>query len=117
MNINLLLPWPPSVNRLWRMGKGNWYSTAEAKNYKETVYYLIFSSRCGKFDDTARLMLEVYLYPPSKRSFDIDNSCKVIFDSLQNAKVFHNDSQIDKLWVERKEIFKDGKAEVRISTI
>ena len=117
MEVKLSLPFPPSINRLWRIGKGNWYCTSEYTQFKDYVCMLTRIHKTPKFDDSARLSVEVYLHPPNKRSLDVDNFCKAVFDSLQDSGVIPNDSQVDELWVERKEIVKNGRCEVVIRTI
>lgn len=48
------------------------------------------------------LRLEVIFSPPDKRRRDADNICKCLLDSLQNAEVFEDDSQIVDLRVIKK---------------
>lgn len=115
--ISYELPWPPSVNALWRMGRGKWYMTKEAKNYKDAVYYIVTLLKAPNFDSKQRLSLTILAYPPDKRKRDIDNLVKIVGDSLQAAKVFEDDSQIDRLLVERKEVRKEGRIEVLLEVI
>lgn len=61
-----------------------------------------------------RLMVSVILYPPDKRRRDIDNPIKILLDSLQRACVFEDDSQIDRLLVERGAQVKGGSCKVII---
>jgi len=117
MQVEFVLPWPPSVNRLWRMGKGNWYSTKVALDFKEHVHYLVFKARQPRFDPAARLRLDIYAYPPDRRARDIDNLSKVVQDALQDARVFANDAQIDQLWIERMEIVRGGELRVRLQSL
>lgn len=118
MKVELTLPWPPSVNTIWGVGKrGNWYAKKVLTDYKEIVYYLVFKSKTPKFTKEQRLRLDVFAYPPDRRSHDLDNLLKAVGDSLQAAKVFPNDNQIDQLWIERKEIKRNGEVRVIITTI
>ena len=48
---------------------------------------------------------------------DIDNRAKPLLDALQHAKVFIDDSQVDRLILERKEIIPGGMCEVFIQEI
>jgi len=57
----------------------------------------------------------MYMYPPTKRPFDIDNYVKAQWDALQAAGVIKNDNQIDKLYIERKAVEKGGRVLVEIT--
>lgn len=101
MEFKIILPMPPSLNSVYRIGKGNWYTSAETKKYSETVRLLVFKSGQPRFSEDDRLRVDVYLYFADKRKHDIDNPLKKLLDSLEDAKVFPNDSQIDQLYIER----------------
>lgn len=96
------------------MGRGNFYTTAECKNYSEHVRLLVFKSGQPRFGETDRLSAEIILRPQDKRPFDLDNRLKRIFDSLEDAKVFPNDNQIDQLYIERGSIKKPAEVLVVI---
>ena len=57
---------------------------------------------------TARLEMQVTLYPKDRRKQDIDNRIKALWDALADAGVFDNDEQIDVLMVQRGAIKKGG---------
>jgi len=65
----------------------------------------------------AGLSVEVYLHFRDKRKRDVDNVCKPLLDALQHAGAFKDDSQVDKLYLERREIIPGGKCEVVITEI
>lgn len=117
--ISLTLPWPPSVNRLWRMGKGNWYSTSLYKNYQKIVYYSVNLSKRIKFDDKAILSVTLYAYPPDKRKRDLDGLLKAVLDSLQHSGLFKDDSMVKRLFLEMRtaDPEKKGKLLLTIETI
>lgn len=95
------LPWPPSVNHYWRRQGNRYFISQKGKEYKETVYYLCEKFR-NHFNKEQKLSLFVDAFPPDNRHRDIDNILKVLLDSLQFAKVYPNDYQIDFLQVKRK---------------
>ena len=64
---------------------------------------------------TGRLDVHIAVYPPDKRKRDLDNLPKSILDSLQHAGIYEDDSQIDKLTVERMAIRKGGEVVVTIT--
>lgn len=63
---------------------------------------------------SGRLAVDLELCPPTRRSFDIDNLTKGVFDGLTAAGVWLDDSQVDRLTVVRGERIKGGLAKVRI---
>ena len=108
----LILPWPPSVNAIWSTtGKGNWYSTKVARDFKELVKYVVYTARSPKFGKNL-LMVELLAYPPDGRRRDLDNLAKVSFDALEDAGVFDNDCQIKRIYMEMKEKDPEGKGKV-----
>jgi crossover junction endodeoxyribonuclease RusA len=86
----LSLPFPPSVNRLWRVGKGKrvykdpsytrWISQCEAE---------IFSLRLTPILGSYRLQIDATR--PDKRKRDIDNIIKAVSDVLQHTGIIEND--------------------------
>jgi crossover junction endodeoxyribonuclease RusA len=66
---------------------------------------------------SARLEMQVTLYPKDRRKQDIDNRIKALWDALASAGVFDNDEQIDVLMIQRGEIRKDGGCLVMIEEL
>jgi Holliday junction resolvase RusA-like endonuclease len=64
---------------------------------------------------TGRLKVDIQLHFPTRRLCDIDNRPKAILDALEQAGVFENDSQVDVLTVERREVRKGGVCLVMIT--
>jgi crossover junction endodeoxyribonuclease RusA len=121
--IELILPYPPSVNHYKNIGRlkttktGKMYQ--ERINSPETMYYYVtvmnICRRQGvKSFDSAILDVTLHLFMPDNRKRDIDNPCKVLLDSLVKAQVILDDSQIHKLTIERKSNFERGKVHVFI---
>ena len=113
--IKLKLPYPPSVNHYWGQVGSRKFLGKRGKEFREAVFLCSLNARKGVLN--ARLQVKVYLYPPDKRKRDIDNVLKSLLDALEHAHVYENDSQIDKLCIERREVIKDGYCEVEISEI
>lgn len=113
-NVVINLPYPPSVNTYWRAnGKRRFISKAGMVFLTEVI------KRC-KLEKvpnfgSSKLEVEITVYPRSKRKFDLDNCLKGILDALQKARVYDDDSQIDKLYVARGEQIKDGGCKVTIT--
>lgn len=99
--VELILPWPPSVNRYWRRRGSQYFISKEGQDFRKKVIFL-----CHKlpklYDKTDRLFISIEAFPPDKRRRDLDNILKSLLDSLQHAEIYHDDNQIDKLYIERK---------------
>lgn len=123
------LPWPPSVNHYKKVGRlvktksGKLYqqrtNTDETKKFYFDVYIITKKSmpiEWAKFaiNGTISFEVRVYLYPPNSARYDLDNRLKVLFDSLTRAHVIADDSQITRLYVEKRNIIEHGKVVVQI---
>ena len=87
----------------------------EGKDYKNFVGLYAKANKivktCGK------VAVSIEIYPPDKRKRDIDNVLKVLNDSLVEANVIEDDSNIDVLHIERKAVIKDGKILLTITPL
>ena len=114
--MKLIIPYPPSVNRYWRTHNGRMLISREGRQYRQDVQATLCYSPREPFID--RLDVEIEIHPPDHRRRDIDNVLKAILDSLQHAGVYEDDSQIDKLTVERMSVSAPaGHVVVRITPI
>ena len=111
----LTLPYPPSVNHLWRhvviRGAVRTLLSAEGRKYRVAAREGITGEPL-----TGRLAVRVIVYPPDRRRRDLDNVCKACLDALSPEKgkvrgfpgVWLDDSQIDILHVERGPVHREG---------
>lgn len=112
----LTLPYPPSVNTYWRAnGKRRFISKAGVE-FKTSVQEYVISNSIPKLGD-ARLRMDIVIRPRSRRIFDIDNLLKAILDSLMNAGVYDDDSQVDDLHITRGDPCPNGACIVVIEEI
>jgi crossover junction endodeoxyribonuclease RusA len=114
--IELTLPLPNSANTHWRHARGIIYLSKQGREYRAAVFKAVNDAKLA-LKLKGRLSVELYIYPRDKRKTDIDNRIKAANDALQHAQVFEDDSQIDRLYVERREIVKGGKCIVIIREI
>ena len=107
------LPWPVSINRYLRRAGVRMHTTNEAKAYRRDVGWLCKGAhRFGQ----ARMEVGVQAFPPDNRRRDLDNIFKVCLDALMHAGLFDDDSQIDRLHIERGPVRKnDGAVLVTLS--
>ena len=96
----LTLPWPPSANTYWRRNGSRYFISPKGQDYRQ---YVLIDAIHGRnyFDKDSRIKLIIEAYPPDKRKRDLDNLFKSLLDSLQFARVFPDDNQIDILYIQR----------------
>ena len=134
-DINLKLPYPPSVNHYWahkavRSRKTRrWtvikYLSTNAKAFRKDVQDAVYEQLGIPPKLKGRLAIIVHQhYGPrdlenshSAVAQDIDNCLKSLFDALEMASVYVNDSQIDELLVVKKRRAAIGRVELCIKTI
>jgi crossover junction endodeoxyribonuclease RusA len=128
--IELILPYPPTVNHYKKVG-----ATIKTKNGKDfqlrvtcpktrVFYYEVWVKirslkATGRIVEpiVTRLCLTLLLYPPDKRKRDIDNVLKPTVDSLVKGGLIADDVQIDRLVIERCGIISQGQVIVRIEEL
>ena len=112
--VGFWLPWPPSVNRYWRHGRGRTYIAKPGAQYRQEVHRLttgiLYEPLAG------RLCVRLTAFPPDNRLRDIDNIAKALLDALE-GRVFVNDSQIDHLIIRRGAKRVGGQVWVDIDTV
>lgn len=114
------LPWPPTVNHYWRSvtigGQRRTLLSKEGRLYKRSVAATITAQRRAPSAPLAgHMAVAITLFPPDRRRYDLDNRLKAILDSLTDAGVWCDDSQVKLLHVEEGERVKGGACVVRIS--
>lgn len=98
--MNLIIPFPPSVNRIWRQWKGRTLLSREGRAYRDEVARAWLMERVQGFGRSP-LAVDVWAYMPDARRRDLDNLNKAALDALQRAGVFADDSQIVDLRIRR----------------
>lgn len=117
--ITIELPYPPSVNRAWRMVRvrrsARMMLSREGRAYRMEACARLAALRTPRLN--GRLRVVVTLHPPDRRKRDVDNAMKALLDALQHAGVYRDDAQIDRLEVERGEVRDGGRAVVEIEEL
>ena len=96
----LYLPYPPSVNNYWITSGNRKFLSKRGREFKEQVAAYVIEKNVPKLGEMA-VQIDIILRPRNKRLMDIDNSCKAILDSIQDAGIIDDDSQVWKLTIER----------------
>lgn len=98
IDLEIHLPYPPSVNRYWRTFRGRMILSAEGRIYRQRVEAIVR----GQVEPMrGRLSVHVKAWMPDKRTRDLDNLNKAVLDALAHAGVYADDGQIDQLAVTR----------------
>ena len=110
-DVVLYLPWPPSVNEYYKTGRaGQRYLALRVREYRAAV----LDQAPGLYLDE-HLFMEVYLFPPTRREFDVDNYMKGLLDAITESGMWEDDKLVDQLHIYRGEIVKGGTVRVEIS--
>jgi crossover junction endodeoxyribonuclease RusA len=106
--LTLALPFPPSVNAMWRSFKGRAILSKAGREYREKVKQAFIKAIYPQPHPplAGRLRVSVVAYPPDKRRRDLDNLFKGPLDAMAHAGVYVDDSQIDSLSIVRGEVDK-----------
>lgn len=112
--IEFSLPFPPSVNQMWRNVGHKTLLSKRGRAYRNQCMaaILVQNVPCRHMDGS--LYVRITAHPPDRRARDIDNLPKGILDALQHCGVIKNDSCIDRLEVERGPVCRDGDVYVEI---
>ncbi len=112
------LQYPPSVNTLYNTGFDKKRHLSEkGRAYKKNVYADVLEQHgiFKPFEGRLRLTLEVWV--PDKRKRDLDNTIKIVADSLQYANVFMDDEQITEIHAYKRGEAMGGKCIVEIEEL
>lgn len=107
----LQLPYPPTANTYYRNFRGRMVISARGREFARAVAAIV-----GKVKPLrGRVGVGIALNPPDQRKRDIDNTIKPTLDALTKAGVWLDDSQIDILFIARREKINGGRAIVTIT--
>ncbi|MDE5878494.1 MAG: RusA family crossover junction endodeoxyribonuclease [Desulfovibrio sp.] len=118
-DLTIVLPFPPSVNHYWRhvvMGKYvRTLISAAGREFKRKVARAV-RIQLGRQPEPimGNCRLYVALHAPDRRRRDVDNYAKALLDSLTEAGMWADDSQIQDLRLVWGSVLPGGKAVVTI---
>lgn len=97
MRIELVLPWPPSANQMYRHVGSKVLISERGRKYRIEVAEVL--ARAGSPRLEGALSLTLLVFPPDNRRRDMDGISKNVQDSFTKAGLFEDDSQIIELHV------------------
>ena len=110
--IELDLPYPPSINHYWRRVGARTLISRGGRAFRQSVCAILAARGIEPMDGPLEVLIDVY--PPDRRRRDIDNLQKALLDALAHGGAYHDDSQIARLTVQRREVVSGGKVRVRL---
>jgi len=103
MRFEVLLPWPPTVNRIWRRSGNRMHRSVTYEAWRQEAAEALRRVSPPK-SIPGSVSVELRLYGPSRRSYDIDNRAKAVLDLLEAEGVVEDDSQVDRLLLRRGKV-------------
>jgi len=115
--VTITLPWPPSVNKYWVPIKNSHKKriTQRGLDFRVAVKIRLLHARAKKI--TGRVKVDVFAFPPDRRTRDLDNLWKALLDALAKGGAYDDDGQIDDERMRRRETFPGGKLVVTVEEI
>ena len=89
---DLWLPWPPSVNSLYRNTKRGTLLSASGREWFKDALGSVSHQKMHGICTEGPLHVSVALCPPTRRIYDIDNKSKAILDALVKNAVILEDN-------------------------
>ena len=121
--VTVKLPYPPSLNRYYRVARGRMFISAEGRKYKHRIQEILRPAFCEIEDYSAPLTVWVEVMMPDRRRRDLDNLNKCLLDSLTaDSKrgltgIWEDDSQIEDLRLTKVGVKKPGWVRLHIGEI
>lgn len=113
--MTLTLPYPPSMNHYWRRVGPRTLISREGRTFRKNVCALLGGGGPRKPPSGGRIALAMDAFPPDRRRRDLDNLQKPVLDALEHAGIYADDSQIDILVTQRREVHRPhGRLEVDV---
>lgn len=109
----LVLPWPPTVNHYYRRVGARTLISRDGRTFRIRVGRICAASRIRTA--TGPVSVSIIAHPPDRRRRDLDNALKAILDALEHGGALVNDSQVERLEIERAAVVPGGKVIVSIS--
>jgi crossover junction endodeoxyribonuclease RusA len=101
------IPFPPSVNRIWRNVAGRTLLSADGRAYRSRVAVEFMRPSVIRFG-SAPVSVSIAAWMPDARRRDLDNLLKAALDALTHAGCWDDDSQIAEINIRRAGISREN---------
>ena len=108
--ITLILPYPPTVNHMYRRARGHLALTPEALAFRHAVRMIAMVQGVTPILGPVAVFLDVYR--PRRRG-DLDNLLKATLDSL-NGVAYRDDQQVEQITAVRYDDKRAPRIEVSV---
>jgi crossover junction endodeoxyribonuclease RusA len=118
VTLELALPWPPSLNRIWRAVNSRILLSAVARQYHKQVNNALVGLPVKPILGLVSFTMD--LHPPhtlAVRGYDAANREKITCDALTKQRIWRDDAQIDELHVYRRGHLPDHPDGLAVVTI
>ena len=100
--IVLHLPFPPSVNMIWRGRRHGTWTVYKSRKYKDWIrqaglQWILQSRNMDKKEIHGKFNAKIVLAAPDKRIRDVDNYAKVLLDFAKTMRIIDDDRFCHKL--------------------
>lgn len=109
------LPYPPSVNHYLARTRRGFRTTEKTRIFKKECACRVRSATKERF--IGPVIVEILANPPDLVRRDLDNLLKVTLDAMTTAGVWEDDSQVDRLSIQRLPMVPGGVLFVRVSSL
>lgn len=113
--VTLRLPWPPSLNRIWRAVNNRVILSDAARRYAAAAANALPAGRVEPL--RGRLTVTLQMCPPAStgaKRWDIANREKLLCDTLTKQRVWLDDEQIDTMLIVRGDSSEHGHVDILI---
>ena len=109
--ITLVLPYPPTVNHMYRRARGHLALTPEALAFRHAVRMIAIMQAVTPITGPVAVFLDVYR--PRRRG-DLDNILKATLDAIQNGVAYRDDDQVEQITAVRYDDKRAPRIEVSV---
>ena len=93
------MPYPPTINHMYRRQRGHLALTPEALAFRHAVRMIAMVENIRPLDGPVAVFLDVYR--PRRRG-DLDNILKAVLDAM-NGIAYRDDEQVEEIYAHRYE--------------
>ncbi len=115
-------PWPPSTNRVWKVGKddrgrGTVFRSSKYDGFIHDVRALACAGDIPPIKRAPYYTLSIQCYPPDRRKYDVDNRLKATQDALTRVGFWEDDSLVVAVTIDKNSPIEGGMLGVIVTAL